>query len=359
MKNIIRIYDRYFKETGITGDFTCLEAIREYRGAGRATLHLPAGKSAGLLMPDGYIMAPDGVMYRITDTERDIACGTVSVKCAGLLAFLSGTVIPEEYSVTGDVFSLMYSLARKGAENLPLLLSLGNSSSGKSVTLSSGRSYLYDDLVSLCYLGGIGMKMEYTGSKLLFTAYPARDRTDASDDPVLVSRKMGTFEGERVLWELGGYRNVAVVNGAEKESGGRYTVTVKSCEQDFGDGFPDSEYFPRQTSVNFTSPIGPFMTEDTLKNRVLDENAYTEAMRLCGAAVLGRCRPKLTLVGTYCTDTAVLEPGDTVTLCDSDTGVSGTAVAERIVSVWSKDSRSIKTELCADISPAFSAKAMI
>lgn len=351
MKNTVKIYDRNFNETGVSGNFTYLEATGEFRGAGKAMLLIPLGKSADLLMPDGYIKTPDGVMYRITDIERNMADGTASVTCTGLLAFLSGTVIPEEYSNTGNVFALLYSLVRKGANNLPLPLSLGSSIDGKIVTVTSGRSCLYDDLVSLCYLGGVGMKMEYTGSKLLFTAYPAVDRTAGSDDPILVSRNMGTFEAEKFIWDFGEYRNIAVVSGAEKETGGRYTVTVKSTDIELSGNFPDSDYFPRQTLVNFTSPVGPFMIEDSFGERVLDENAYTDAMFKSGAAVLGRCRPKLTLSGIYNTDMPMLLPGDTVTVGDSELGISGAATVERITTVWDKDLKNTSVELHADITP--------
>lgn len=350
MKNTVRIYGRDFAETGITGNFTRLEYTKELRHAGAAEIVLPSDGTADLLIPDGYIRVPEGEVYRIVSVERDLAAGESVAKCEGLLSLLNGTAIPEEYALTGEAAAMMYALVRRSAGNLPLPLSLGSTVDCPSVRIASGRSSLYDDLVSLCYLGGIGMKFEVSDGKLLFSAIAPRDRTAGSDDPVLVSRRMGTAEPERLVWDYSSYRNVAVVSGTEKESGGRYTVTVRSDSLDLGN-FPDGEHFDRQTLVNFTAPVRPYMVENAEGLLELDEAAYTEAMRAAGAAVLGRMRPRLILYGAVDESGADISPGDRVTVSDTDTGLTGTATAETVAVSYTESGKAVRAELTADLAP--------
>lgn len=345
MDTVIRIYDRAFRETGITGSPLRLSRKDEFRGAGEAELTLAdTDGAAGLLMPDGYIMA-GGVFYLIRSVERDLAAGTVTARCAGLLALLGGTVIPEEYTSQGQASALMYSLVRKCTANLPAGLTLADIAETETVKLTSGRSIVYDDLVSLCYLGDVGMSLEYTGDALRFSVCLPRDRTADSANPAVVSRLMGSFDSERVLWDYSGYRNVAVVSGAEKDDGTRYTQTVRSDSIAISDTFPDSEYFDRQMLVNYTSPVRPFMYENAEGLLQLDEAAYLAAMRASGAAALGRCRPRLRLYGS--TDSSDILPGDRVTVMDAETGIAGTALAESVTVTQTPDGTVRETELSA------------
>ncbi len=350
MKNTVRIYGRDFAETGITANFTRLEYTKDFRHAGAAEMVLPSDGTAALLVPDGYIRVPDGEMYRIVSVEKDQESGETTVKCKGLLSLLSGTVIPEEYTLTGSASALMYALARKSVGNLPLSLTLGGTVECPSVRISSGRSYLYDDLVSLCYLGNIGMSLEVSGGKLLFSVLSPRDRTAGSGDPVLVSPRMGTAEPERLVWDFDSYRNVAVVSGTEMESGGRYTVIVRSDSLDLG-RFPDGEFYDRQTLVNFTAPVRPYMFENSEGLLELNESAYTEAMKAAGAAVLGRTRPRITLYGAVDEVSAAISPGDRVTVADGDTGLSGTATAETVTVSYTGSGKTVRAELTADLAP--------
>lgn len=347
---LVKIYGRDLEPVGECGDFTRLEYSKEFREAGTAELTLPVTSGAAtVFVPDGYISVPDGgTMYIIRSVERDMRGGEVRVRCEGLLSLFRGTVIPQEFSLYGSVTSLLHALVRKGTANLPATLSISDVTVEKKVELASGRSVLYNDMLSLCYLGKIGMSLEYSGGRLVFSARTVRDRTDASDDPVLVSGRLGILDAERVVLDLSAYRNVAVVSGAEKESGGRYTVTVRSDGLDISDGFDDTEYFDRQLLVRFGAPLSDYMTEDSEGKSVLDESKYTAAMRLAGAAALGRCRPRIYLYCNGSSDGFGIQAGDMVRISDGTGGFGGTAVAERVVTVYSERGYTVRTELRAD-----------
>ena len=344
---ILRIYDRAFCELGICTAYTRLEYTREFRGEGHAVVEVPIICSASeLFMPDGYVTVPHGEMYIIKSVKKNVEKGVVKVECLGLLSLFRGTAIPSEYAVMTDAVTAMFGLVRKAVGNTPVPLSIGNAVECKNVNFRSGRSVLYDDLVSLCYLGGIGMKLEYDGGVLKFSALPFRDRTAGSDEPVTVSGELGTFEAMECVADLEGYKNVAIVSGTDKESGGRYTVTVRSDELDFGDKFPGGDYFDRQMLVNFTSPVSGYMVEGADGKKILDEAAYAAAMRIAGAAALGRVRPKLTLVGY--TEDSEMSLGDVVEVYDSSTGVVADAVAECITTVITENEIVSTTHLRAD-----------
>ena len=336
MNNAVKIYDSDFVIGGLCGDYTYLSFTRSFRESGTAELRLPVDSvSLPLFRPDGYVSMPGGEMYRIMSVTRDLATGTATVKCAGLLSLLRGTVIPEEYTLTGDASALMYHLVRKASGNLPLPLSFGGTSEALSVSFASGRSVLYDDLVSLCRSGDCGMSLTLGDGKLVFAVLPLRDRTATGESPLTVSRRMGTMAPDRVTWDMSSYKNVAVVSGTETEDGGRYTVTVRADSINVGDFFPDSEYFDRQMSVNFTAPVRPYMKENADGLLELDTEAYLAAMYASGAAALGRCRPKLYLEGVLAEGT--VSPGDLVRVSDPDSGVSGTATAESVTTKYSRE----------------------
>ena len=345
MNNAVKIYDSAFLMRGLCGDFTYLRFTESFRESGIGELRLPADSTAlPLFTPDGYVSLPRGGLYRIMSVTRDLSTGVATVKCAGLLSLLGGTVIPEEYSLAGDAASLMYHLVRKASGNLPLPLTLTASAGDGTVSFTSGRSVLYDDLVSLCRLGDLGMSLTLADGKLKFTVLTPADRTKTGDSPLLVSRNMGTFDSDTVTWDMSSYKNVAVVSGAETEDGGRYTVTVRSDTIGIGDSFPDSEHYDRQMLVNFTAPVRPYMTENADGLLELDTEAYLAAMYASGAAALGRCRPRLYLTGDY--TVLSLSPGDTVTVADPDSGISGTATAESVTTEYSRDGGwSTKTSL--------------
>lgn len=347
---LVKIYDRDFTVVGECGDFTRLEYSKEFREAGSAELILSVtSAAAGLFVPDGYISVPNGgAMYVIRSVERNMRRGEMSVRCEGLLSLFRGTVIPQEFSLYGSVTSILHALVRKSTGNLPVSLSINSVTVDRNVKLTSGRSVLYDDMLSLCYLGKIGMNLEYNGGRLVFSVRTVRDRTADSDDPVLVSGRLGILDAERAELDFSAYRNVAVVSGAEKENGGRYTVTVRSDEIDVSDGFDDTGYFDRQLLVRFTAPVSEYMTEDSEGNRVLDESKYTAALRTAGAAALGRCRPRMYLYCEESSDGFGIQAGDMVRISDGVGGLGGTAVAERVVTVYSENGCTVKTELRAD-----------
>lgn len=325
---VVRIYDKAFMELGLSADFVSLSFRCRFREAGDCTLVLPVGsKGVGLLTPDGYVKVPTGEFFRIMSVETDERNNTVSAKCRGLLSLFEGTVFPEEYSRSGGVSGIISSLVRESRTNLPLPISFGSMEGNGVVRLSSGRSVLYDDLVSLCYLGGVGMSLDYNGTGLVFSSYLPRDRRAGSADPVTASGKLGTFQAQNSSWDYSSYKNVAVVSGAEKEDGTRYTAVVRSDGLSFTD-FPDRDHFDRQTLVNFTAPVRPYMFENAAGLLELDEDLYLSAMEAAGAAVLGRCRPKMLLTGVV--GDKSLRPGDVVTLVDSSTGISGDAVTESV-----------------------------
>lgn len=355
MKNAIVILDPSFAELGLCKDCSFLSYTEDFREAGSAELCLPYDSAAlELLRPDGYIRMPDGCVFRIASVRKDILGGTVTVRCLGLLSLLRGTVFPEEYSLSGDVCSLMYHLVRQASGNLPMPLALGDTDEVCSVSFSSGRSTLYDDLVSLCHLGDVGMSLEYREGRLLFTVLKLRDRTSGKDMPLNVSQRLGTFDSVTAVWDMDSYKNVAVVSGAETEEGGRYTVTVRSDSIGIGDTFPDGEHYDRQLLVNFTAPTRPYMKENAEGLLELDTEAYLAAMYSSGAAALGRCRPKLHLTGLCNSDT--LRPGDAVTVADADSGIDGTAVAECVTTVYSAEGKSISSRLSCHLSPELLAK---
>ncbi len=346
---LIRIFDRDFSQMGVCGRFTHLEYTEGFRESGGFSLTVPIlSPAAKLFTPDGYITVPDGIMYRILSVDTDIRKGEVRVFGKGLLSFFEGSVMGEEVMMRGSSTSLLLSFARKGAANLPAALSVSSTESGAYVEHMADRSNIYDHMVSVCYLGGIGMSLEHNGERLVFSPRFTRDRTKDSSDPVSVSGQMGTFTSERLLFDLGSYKNVAVVSGAEKESGGRYTVTVRSDDIDTGDFFPDKDYFDRQMLVTFTSPLSGYMVEDSAGERALDEAAYLSAMTVSGAAALGRCRPKLRLYGTA-DGSAEIAVGDTVEIIDLASGVTGTALAERTVTKYTENGKTVHTELCAEV----------
>jgi len=346
---LIRIYDKGFSELGICADFTYLKYTKEFRGAGSATVKLEsASPAAELFLPDGYITVPDGTMYIIRTVENDLVHGETVVRCMGLLDIFGGTAIGEEYTVSGDAAALLSALARRGAENMPATLEVGAYLCGKSVTFEGGRSYLLPDMVSLCYLGGIGMKLEHTEDGFLFSPVFTRDRTRSSEDPVRLSRDLGGFGARRTLADLGEYRNSAVVSGTEKELGGRYTVEVSSDSLELSDSFPDADHYKRQLLVNYTAPVTPYMKLDALGEKYFDEAQYLSDMRLAGAAALGRCRPRSILYGRVDGCDGELLAGDMITVTDRVSGVDAVAVAERIVTEYSDTGRNIYTELSAD-----------
>lgn len=347
----VRIYDRAFTETGVCGGFVSLKYRLCFRGAGEAELVLPMDNpAAGLLISDGYIKVPGGEYFRICLVERDLRKCTVRAKCRGLLSFFEGAVIPEEYCFDGDVGSIMYSLARKSRDNFPVTLDFESTGMGRTVKVSSGRSVVYDDLVSLCYMGDVGMRMDYNGGVLFFSVLSPRDRRTGSTDAVLASSKMGTFEAERLEWDLSSYKNVAVVSGTEKESGGRYTTVVRSDSLSLGD-FPDGDFYDRQTLVRFASPVRQYMYENAEGLLELNEGEYINAMKAAGAALLGRCRPKVRLTGLSANED--LLPGDVVTLTESYTGTTGAAVTEAVSYEYSDRGFFVTAELEALAEPSY------
>jgi len=345
---IVRIFGRAFEELGITGDFTSLSYTEDFIESGNATLVLPmTSAAAALIIPDGYVETPAGVMYRVETVVRDSESGTVRADCTGLTALLRGTVIAEEYTVSGSVCGIMSRLVRDAVQNLPESLRLNIPDDGKTVTFSSGRSYLYDDLVSLCHLGGVGMKLEYDGESLVFSVLTGRDRREGTDDPVIMSDSLGTCEAGTLTLDLSSYKNVAVVTGTEREDGGRYTVTVRANEVELDGTFPDSAYFDRCGWVNFTAPVSGYMYEGEDGKKHLDEAAYTAAMRRSGAAYLGRMRPRAWLSVTADLDGTALLVGDTVRMYDEDSGISRDAVVRRIETVYDGNEKTVRGELCS------------
>ncbi len=344
---IIKIYDKDFTELGICAGYTYLRYTREFRDAGQAVVKLPSASSVTeLFRPDGYIFVPDGTMYIIRAVEKDLVRGEVTVRCKGLLDFFGGSATGEEFTMSGDVATLLCALARRGAENMPAPLSAEAVLCGRDVTFEGGRSYLLPDMVSLCYLGGIGMSLEYTGSGFVFAPVFPEDRTKGSADPVALSWDLGGFSAKRTLADFGEYRNEAVVSGTEKESGGRYIVRVNADSVDMSDSFPDSEHFKRQILVNYTAPVTPYMKIDGMGEKYFDEAEYLADMRLAGAAALGRCRPRLTLYGSIPGED--VSPGDIVTVSDHTSGINAAALAERTVTEYSGGEKKTYTELSAD-----------
>lgn len=340
---LVRIYDKALAEVGVCGDFTYLEYTCGFREAGAAELVIPGSSpAAALIEPDGLISVPSGEYYIVDSVERDLRRDQVQVRCRGLLSLFGGTAVGAEYGLAGDALVLLNVMARMGAENMPADFAYNAATGGRAVTFRSGRSYLIDDMVSLCYLGDVGMSLILNDGVLEFTPLLPRDRTAGTSDPVTVSGKMGTITSERVIRDHSGYRNVAVVSGAEKESGGRYTVTVRSDAIDLAGDFPDGDYFDRQMLVTFSVPLSDYTYEDDAGERIFDEAAYTEAMYAAGAAALGRCRPGFRLSGTAGEGIA---PGDTVTVRDPDSGITAPAIAERVTTVYSGNTRTVSTEL--------------
>lgn len=349
---ILRIYDKDMTELGVMADMTFLEYTKEFRGAGSAVVKLPrSSPAAKLFVPDGFIMTPCGTIYLIRTVEDDIVRGETVVRCAGLLDFFGGTAIGEEYTVSGDAAIILLALARRGVDNMPLNLWVEPVQCGKTVTFEGGRSYLLPDMVSVCHMGGIGMSLEYNDGGFEFCPLTVRDRTAASEDPVALSWDLGGFGAKRLTRDLSSYRNSAVVSGAEKESGGRYTVQVNSSECDMADSFPDSAHCPRQILVNYTAPITPYMKQTADGEKYFDEAQYLSDMRLAGAAALGRCRPKILLYGEADTDGTDIRPGDLLTVTDRVSGVMGTALTESIVTVYSDGGKKIYTGLSAYAMP--------
>lgn len=350
--DVLRIYDKAFAETGVCTAHMGLRYTEEFMGAGELRLLLPIDSpSAELFVPDGYVTVPDGIMYRIDSVEKDVKKGTLTVSGRGLLSFFEGTAEGEERTVEGPAATLLLSLARRGVANMPLTLGLASVTDGSLVKVNFDRGSLIDHMAEVCRMGGVGMRLEHRDGKLLFTPLIPRDRTKNSSDPVKVSGEMGTFAAQQTVVDYSGYRNVAVVSGAEKEDGGRYTVTVRSDSIDVGDSFPDEDHFDRQLLVRFSVPVGDYMVEDpSLGKRVLDENAYKAAMRLSGAAALGRCRPRIQLFGSIADATGLLV-GDKVTVSDEISGFSGDALVSRMVTEYTGKGKHTSAELVAKIKP--------
>ncbi|MBR4881526.1 MAG: hypothetical protein IKU19_06300, partial [Clostridia bacterium] len=111
------------------------------------------------------------------------------------------------------------------------------------------------------------------------------------------------------------------------------------------------EHYTRQLLVNYTAPTTPYMKLSADGEKYFDEAQYLTDMRLAGAAALGRCRPKIHLYGEADIDGADICVGDKLTVTDRISGVSGTALAERIVTVYSNGERKIYTGLSAYAMP--------
>lgn len=338
----IRIYDRTFREVGVLMDYTSFEYSKCFREAGKATIIFPAASHAiSLCVPEGYVKFSDGEMYIIRKVSIDQMNGEITVDCEGLLSLLGGTVTGQEITLEGSAFALLGALVRKAQGNLPASLAVESSGGGENVKYTFGRNDILSDMISVCYLGGVGMKLTYTGEKLLFSPYIPVSDTDG--ELKVVSRSLGGFMASKTVWDFSGYRNVAVVSGAEKESGGRYIVTVRSDSLNLPDTFPDSEYFDRQMLVKFTHPVSDYMKINAAGDKYFDEAGYLLAMTLSGSAALGRCRPRLYLYGeSYDED---INPGELLRITDEDNGIDQVAVAETVIVTYSHGTKKTVTEL--------------
>jgi len=324
----IRLFDKDLTEVGIFGTVQSAEYSRRFREPGKIRLLVRDGSfTASRLEADTFLRVPEGDLYIVTSVERDPVGGTVEAKGVGILSLFGRTVIPEEYSLDGEVSALLLGLARRGAELIPGGMALGDVLGGAVVHFDGGRRGLLSDMESLCHAGGIGMDMSYDGETFHFTPKEVRDRTGESDDPVILSGKLGTLRATEMREDFSSYYNVAVVSGAEDGHGGRYTAVVRWDEVDFSDTFPDGEHGERQMLVNFTSPTSAYTVDTAAGVEQFDRAAYEAAMRSAGAAALGRCRPGFILTGET---SAEVDPGDLVRVNYPDRGISGDAVAEEV-----------------------------
>lgn len=311
MTDMIRIFDKDLRYTGICDDYSYLKYKNTLFSVGTLTIRTVFSEEAyGLFLENEYLCTADGQCFAIDAVYSDGE--EITVRGSDLLSLLDRCVLRETATYNMGVGALLCELAASGAAYLPCPLVCEVPTEETPIAYDSEPGSLYRALKDVCaaFSYGMRLRLDLTGKRLIFTPFAPTDRTASQRErtPLILGRRRENLAEEYYAYDRSSYKNGVVVEGTDGDGNAVLEEIL-----------PENGEAPRLLYYR-ASGIKPASYES--------EEAWRAALRRAGEKLLATYTPDITY-------TAVLNPraGETVTPGDKATfcALGGAVVFDAVV----------------------------